>query len=162
MPVLPDDFKAAMRRFATGVTVVTTTSSDGKAHGFTANAFASVTTDPPTLLICVNRNAQSHPLIAATGRFCVNILTLDQQEVAERFARQGVIDKFAGIPWRPGTTGSPVIDDALAYFDCSLTEQYTSGTHTIFLGSVVECGSNQGMPLGYFNGTYRDFSCIVS
>src|SRR5579863_5748647 len=94
VPVSPNDFKAGMRRFATGVTVVTTIGEDGHVHGFTANAFASVTADPPMLLICVNRSAQSHPLISGAGRFCVNILALDQQEIAERFARTNVEDRF--------------------------------------------------------------------
>lgn len=162
MPVSPNDYKAAMRRFATGVTIVTSVGDDGRVHGFTANAFASVTADPPMLLICVNRSAQSHPLISAAGRFCVNILTLDQQAVAERFAKSGVEDRFEGLVWHAGTTGSPVIDGSLAYFDCTLAEEHSAGTHTIFLGTVVECGSNDGTPLGYFDGSYRDFSCATA
>lgn len=161
MPVLPNDFKAAMRRFATGVTIVTSVGDDKRVHGFTANAFASVTADPPMLLICVNRNAQSHPLISQAGRFCVNILTLEQQAVAERFARTGVEDRFADLPWRAGETGSPVIEGSLAYFDCTLAEEHTAGTHTIFIGNVVECGFAAGVPLGYFDGGYRDFSCAT-
>lgn len=162
MPVSPNDFKAAMRRFATGVTIVTTAAEDGSVHGFTANAFASVTADPPMLLICVNRSAQSHPLISAAGRFCVNVLTLEQQTIAERFAKTGVEDRFGDLAWHPGTTGSPVIDGSLAYFDCTLAEEHTAGTHTIFIGTVAECGSVDGTPLGYFDGGYRDFSCATA
>lgn len=162
MPVSPNDFKAGMRRFATGVTVVTTVGSDGYVHGFTANAFASVTADPPMLLICVNRSAQSHPLISSAGRFCVNVLALDQQEIAERFARSGIEDRFENLAWRPGETGSPVIEGALAFFDCTLAEEHTAGTHTIFVGTVVECGFAEGTPLGYFDGSYRDFTCATS
>jgi len=161
VPVSPNDFKAAMRRFATGVTIVTTIGEDGHVHGFTANAFASVTADPPMLLICVNRTAQSHPLISAAGRFCVNVLTLEQQGVAERFARTGVEDRFGNLPWHPGTTGSPVLEGSLSYFDCTLAEEHTAGTHTIFVGTVVECGFKAGTPLGYFDGSYRDFSCAI-
>ena len=161
MPVSPNDFKAAMRRFATGVTIVTTVTDDGHVHGFTANAFASVTADPPMLLICVNRNAQSHPLISQAARFCVNILSLEQQEVAERFARSGVEDRFGSIAWRKGETGSPVLEGSLAFFDCTLAEEHTAGTHTIFIGTVVECGFAEGTPLGYFDGSYRDFACAT-
>lgn len=156
MPVSPDDFKLAMRRFATGVTIVTTTGG-GTVHGFTANAFASVTADPPMLLICVNRAANSHPLIAEAGVFCVNILSLDQQKVAERFAQRTTGNRFEGLAWHEGTTGSAIIDGSLAYFDCTLAEEHTAGTHTIFIGTVVECGSRDGNPLGYYDGGYKDF-----
>ena len=156
MPVSPDDFKSAMRRFATGVTIVTTTGG-GTVHGFTANAFASVTADPPMLLICVNRAANSHPIISAAGVFCVNILALDQQNVAERFAQRSAGNKFDALDWHEGTTGSAIIDGSLAYFDCTLAEEHTAGTHTIFIGTVVECGSTSGVPLGYFDGSYKDF-----
>jgi flavin reductase (DIM6/NTAB) family NADH-FMN oxidoreductase RutF len=161
VPVSPEDFKAAMRRFPTGVTIVTTVAPDRHVHGFTANAFASVTADPPMLLICVNRSAQSHPLISAAGRFCVNVLTLDQREVAERFASAAVQDRFGGLHWRPGATGSPILEHSLAYFDCTLAEEHSAGTHTIFIGNVIECGFSDGTPLGYFDGAYRDFSCVT-
>ncbi|HXF34805.1 MAG TPA: flavin reductase family protein [Candidatus Acidoferrales bacterium] len=162
MPVSPNNFKAGMRRFATGVTVVTTVGPDGHVHGFTANAFASVTADPPMLLICVNRSAQSHPLISSAGRFCVNVLSLDQQEIAERFARSGIEDRFGTIEWRPGETGSPIIAGTLAHFDCTLAEEHTAGTHTIFIGTVVDCSFAEGAPLGYFDGAYRNFTCATS
>lgn len=145
-----------MRRFATGVTIVTTT-SDGSAHGFTVNAFASVTAEPPTVLVCVNRTASAHPLISASGHFCVNILGVDQQALAERFAGGEPRERFAGIAHRRGVTGAPILDDVLAYVDCTVAEEITSGTHTIFIGSVVEAGERAGAPLGYYDRTYRDF-----
>jgi flavin reductase (DIM6/NTAB) family NADH-FMN oxidoreductase RutF len=149
-----------MRRFATGVTIVTTMTDD-TAHGLTANAFASATADPPMLLICVNRSSNSHRQIAIAGFFCVNILTLEQRSVAERFARPATEDRFSGLRWHKGTTGAPIIDGALAYFDCTLAEEHTAGTHTVFLGDVVDCGWANGSPLGYFDGGYRDFGCIA-
>jgi flavin reductase (DIM6/NTAB) family NADH-FMN oxidoreductase RutF len=156
----PNAFRAAMRRFPTGVTVVTTI-LDGTPKGFTANAFASVSAEPPMVLICVNRRARSHPLIARAGHFCVNILRLDQQCVAERFATRGEDDPFATIAYRSERTGSPVLEDSLAYLDCKLAEEHTAGTHTIFIGEVLRCGSRDGAPLGYFNATYRDFRCTT-
>lgn len=147
-----------MRRFATGVTVVTTI-VDGRPHGFTANAFSSVSADPPLLLLCVNRSAFSHSLISQAGFFCVNILSLDQRSTAECFASRNVQDRFEGVSWSPGATGAPIIGDTLAHFDCTLAEAHSAGTHTVFLGSVVGCGTENGVPLGYFDGAYRDFGC---
>jgi flavin reductase (DIM6/NTAB) family NADH-FMN oxidoreductase RutF len=147
-----------MRRFATGVTIVTTI-FDGRPHGFTANAFASVSADPPLLLLCVNRSAFSHSLISQAEFFCVNVLSLEQRAIAERFARSDVRDRFAGVDWAAGATGAPIIAGTLAHFDCRLAEDHTAGTHTVFLGSVVNCGIDEGIPLGYFDGAYRDFGC---
>ncbi|GAC1309060.1 MAG: hypothetical protein NVS2B3_00860 [Vulcanimicrobiaceae bacterium] len=155
-----DAFRHAMRRFATGVTVVTTI-LDGTPKGFTANAFSSVSADPPTILICVNRQARSHPLVAAAGHFCVNILRLDQRRLAERFASRDSEDPFATVPYRSVRTGSPVFDDSLAYLDCRLAEEYTAGTHTIFIGEVLAAGARDGEPLGYFNASYRNFACTI-
>jgi flavin reductase (DIM6/NTAB) family NADH-FMN oxidoreductase RutF len=156
VPASTDDFKAAMRRFATGVTIVTT-AHDGKVHGFTANAFASVSADPPTVLICVNRGASAHPLIAASGRFCANILSLDQLALAERFAGGEPRQRFEGVAYRLGPSGSPILAGTVAHVDCLVTEELTSSTHTIFLGKVIDAGSQDIAPLGYFNRAYRDF-----
>ena len=160
LPVSADDFRAALRRFATGITVVTTL-FEGRRKGFTANAFSSVSVEPPTVLICVNRQSRTHPLIADAASFCVNVLRLEQREIAVRFAGHSSADPFEGLACHPGPTGSPVIEDALAYLDCALAEEHSAGTHTIFLGSVVACGFAEGSPLGYFNADYRDFGCRI-
>ena len=151
-----DDFVAAMRRFATGVAIVTT-ADEGRIHGFTVNAFASVSAAPPTVLICVNRGATAHPLIAASRRFCVNILALDQRALAERFAGGEPRARFDGVAHHAGPSGSPVLEGTIAHVDCTLAEELTASTHTIFLGSVLEAGWRDGAPLGYFNRAYRDF-----
>jgi flavin reductase (DIM6/NTAB) family NADH-FMN oxidoreductase RutF len=155
-----DSYRAVMRRFPTGVTIVTT-SLDGRLKGFTANAVASVSVDPPKVLVCVSRQARSHPIISQAGRFCVNLLTVEQERLARRFASKASDDPFRDVPHRAGQTGSPIIDGALAYLDCELAEEYSAGTHTIFIGTVVGCGSRDGAPLGYFNATYRDFGVHV-
>jgi flavin reductase (DIM6/NTAB) family NADH-FMN oxidoreductase RutF len=157
VPASSEAFKAAMRRFATGVAVVTTT-HEGRIHGFTANAFASVTAEPPTVLICVNRSARAHPLISGSQRFCVNILAHEQRAIAETFSGGEPSSRFDGVTYRIGPSGSPILDGTLAYVDCTLGEELTSGTHTIFLGAVVEAGDREGAPLGYYDRTYRDFS----
>ncbi len=158
--MIASDFRAVMRRFPTGVTIVTTV-LEGKPKGFTANAFSSVSTEPPTILVCVNRQARTHPLISAAGRFCVNVLRLEQQALAERFASKAVEDPFADIDVRFATTGAPVLGGTLAYLDCELAEEHSAGTHTIFLGTVLACGVSDGAPLGYFNAAYRDFGCTI-
>ena len=154
------EFRAVMRHVPTGVTVVTTM-LDGKPKGFTANAFASVSADPPTILICVNRSARTHPLIAQAGRFCVNLLQLAQQHLAERFASHDTAEPFAGVAYDVAESGSPVLAGTLAFFDCTLDEEHTAGTHTIFIGRVVACGASDGAPLGYFNAAYKDFKCSI-
>ena len=156
MPASTEQFRAAMRRFATGVSIVTT-SLDGRVHGFTVNAFASVSAEPPTVLICVNRIATAHPLIAASQRFCVNILALGQRALAERFAGGEPRSRFDGVPYHLGPSGSPVLDGTVAHVDCAVTEELTASTHTIFLGEVLEAGWHDGAPLGYFDRQYRDF-----
>jgi len=158
--VIAADFRAVMRRFPTGVTIITTV-LEGKPKGFTANAFASVSAEPPMVLVCVNRQARTHPLISQAGRFCVNVLRLEQQALAERFASKVLEDPFAGIDVRFATTGAPVLGGALAYLDCELAEEHSAGTHTIFLGTVLDCGVSDGAPLGYFNAAYRDFGCTI-
>jgi flavin reductase (DIM6/NTAB) family NADH-FMN oxidoreductase RutF len=155
-----DDFRSVMRRFPTGVTVVTTF-VDGAPKGFTANAFASVSADPPMVLICVNRRARTHPVISRAGHFCVNILRLDQRWIAERFASHDTLDPFEGVAHTIAATGSPIFDGALGYFDCDLAEEHSVGTHTVFLGAVVACAGYDGAPLGYFNAAYQDFGCLI-
>jgi flavin reductase (DIM6/NTAB) family NADH-FMN oxidoreductase RutF len=156
VPASTDEFRAAMRRFATGVAIVTT-SLDGRIHGFTVNAFASVSADPPTVLICVNRSATAHPLISASQRFCVNILALDQRGLAERFAGGEPRSRFEGVPYEIGPSGSPILAGTVAHVDCTVTEELTASTHTIFLGKVLDAGSRDVAPLGYFDREYRDF-----
>ena len=146
-----------MRRFATGVTIVTT-HDDAGIHGFTVNAFASVTADPPTVLICVNRTARAHDMIAKSGAFCVNILGLEQQPLAEKFQGGEPHERFANVVHRAGPSGSPILDAVLAYVDCTVDEEITAGTHTIFIGKVLESFERDGPPLGYYDRAYRDFA----
>jgi flavin reductase (DIM6/NTAB) family NADH-FMN oxidoreductase RutF len=150
-----------MRRFPTGVTIVTTV-DEGTPYGFTANAFTSVSADPPMVLVCVNREASAHPIISRSSIFCVNILASTQTDIAKRFAdRARRADRFSGVPTHAAITGAPVIDGCLAYVDCRLAEEHTAGTHTVFIGEVVGSGANAGSPLGYFNADYRDFGLEV-
>jgi len=158
MPDISSDaFKEAMRRFATGVTVVTSV-KNGEPRGVTVSAFASVTLEPPTVLICVNREARSYLFISASKIFCVNILSADQQSLAERFAARIRERQFEGIRYFIDRTGAAVLEKTLAHLDCEVIEEHHAGSHSIFIGRVVSLAVRDGSPLGYFNGHYYDFA----
>jgi flavin reductase (DIM6/NTAB) family NADH-FMN oxidoreductase RutF len=154
------ELRAVMRRFPSGVAVVTTI-LDGKPKGFTATAFSSVSLEPPMVLICVNRRARTHPMISQAGIFCVNLLPIEGRDLAVAFAERGDTNPFAELAYERAVTGAPVLPNALAFVDCTLAEEYSAGTHTIFVGSVVACGASEGVPLAYLDGAYRDFGVRV-
>ena len=109
------------------------------------------------MLVCVNRTARAHPIITDSGGFCVNILALEQKPLAEKFQGGEPHERFNGVVHRAGPSGSPILDGVLAYVDCQVEEELNSGTHTIFIGRVLEAGERVGAPLGYFDRAYRDF-----
>jgi len=152
----PGTFKEAMRRFPTGVTVVTSV-KDGEPRGVTVSAFASVSLEPPSVLICVNREARSYLFISTSRIFCVNVLRADQRALAERFAARIRERQFEGVPHFIDRTGAAVIEGVLAHFDCEVMQEHHAGSHSIFIGRVVSLGVSAGTPLGYFDGTYHDF-----
>lgn len=156
----PAEFKHAMRHLPTGVTVVTSF-KDGEPRGITVSAFASVSADPPIVLICINRAARSYLFISASGAFCVNVLAGDQRDLAERFAGKIRDRQFDEMHYRIGETGAPVLEGTIAHFECTVTEEHHAGSHSIFLGRVVACGGRPGTPLGYFNGGFHDFGIQV-
>ena len=150
-------YRALMRHQAGAVTVVATGRGAGRA-GLTATAFSSLTDDPPTILVCIQRTAGAHDIIAKARAFSVNILASDQQDVAERFAgKVGVrgAARFEGHAWGELATGAPVLAGALANLDCELSEQHGFATHTIFIGRVVDGRMRAAAdPLLYFRGDY--------
>ena len=154
------DFKHAMRHVPTGVTVVTSL-KDGEPRGITVSSFVSVSLDPPSVLICINRAARSYLYIASSKIFCVNVLSGDQRRWAEHFAGKTRERQFEGIPYRSDVTGAPVLEGAIAHFDCEVLEEHHSGSHSIFIGRVVSCTARPGTPLGYFNGDFHDFGIEV-
>ncbi len=154
----PDEFKRAMRRFAAGVTLVTTAGRGGRA-GLTATAMCSLSADPPRLLVCVNRDSAPNRAIAASRRFCVNILGQKHRALALRFAGATGVqgeERFAQGRWGKAATGAPVLEDALASFDCTLADAIESGTHTIFVGDVRAASvAVRGSPLVYEGGGFH-------
>jgi flavin reductase (DIM6/NTAB) family NADH-FMN oxidoreductase RutF len=153
-------FKHAMRRVPTGVTVVTSL-KEGEPRGITVNSFASVSLDPPSLLICVNREARSYLFISSSRIFCVNVLSGDQRRLAEHFSGKVRELQFAEIGYRVDATGAPVLNGAIAHFDCELAHEYQFGSHSILIGQVISCSARPGSPLGYFNGGFHDFGIQV-
>lgn len=152
----PEAFKEAMRRFATGVTVVTSL-RDGEPRGVTVSAFSSVSLDPPSVLICVNRAARSYLFIASSKIFCVNVLSGEQTALAQRFSGKLRENQFEGVEYETARTGAPVLRGTLAYLDCEVAQEHHAGSHSIFIGNVLAAGSSSGSPLGYFGGAFRDF-----
>ncbi len=159
-PVDARAFRHAMRHYPTGVTVVTSI-REGEPRGMTLNAFSSVSSDPPSLLICVNREARSYLYISASGFFCVNLLAADQRELAERFSGKLRERQFDDIAYTADVTGAPVIPGTIGHFDCEVEHEHAAGSHSIFVGRVVGCTARPGVPLGYFNGSFHDFHLRV-
>lgn len=155
--VSADLFKEAMRRLAAGVSIITTR-HNGARGGLTATAICSLTADPPQIVVCVNRAAAAHSLIARGANLCVNLLARKHKALAARFAGQRGIfgeERFDAGRWTALKTGAPVLDDALASFDCVLQETVESSTHTIFIGRVVDVQVRRGgQPLLYAGGTW--------
>lgn len=150
------ELRRAFGSFATGVTIVTTLDGDGEALGFTANSFSSVSIDPPLLLVNIAKSA--HGLEAFTGSkgFAVNILAHRQRDLSNRFATAGA-DKFAGLGWHSAVTGSPIIDDVVAWFDCSHFQQVDAGDHIVLIGEVQQYQHTTHAPLGFCRGAYVSF-----
>ena len=153
-------FKNVMRHYPTGVTVVTSL-REGEPRGMTLNAFSSVSADPAMLLICVNREARSYLYISTSRIFCVNLLSAEQRELAERFSGKIREAQFEGVPFDVDVTGAPVIRGTIGHFDCEVVEEHHVASHSIFVGRVVGTTARTGTPLGYFNGGYHDFGIRV-
>jgi flavin reductase len=150
-----------MARFATGVTVVTARHGPLLA-GMTANAIASISVDPPLMMASIARKAETHGAILGSHAFAVNVLTAEQRPLAECFAQPTTAQKltrFCDAAWNEAETGSPILDGALAYFDCRLTVRHDGGDHTIFLGEVVAAGcQDDAEPLLWYGSDYRRFA----
>jgi 3-hydroxy-9,10-secoandrosta-1,3,5(10)-triene-9,17-dione monooxygenase reductase component len=149
-------FRDVLGHFASGVTVVTAVDTDPV--GFTCQAFAALSLDPPMVLLAPAKSSTSWPRIARAGAFCVNVLASHQADLARSFSRSGT-DKFAGVEWRPGeATGAPVLSGALAWAECALEQIFDSGDHELVTGSVLALGVGDGEPLLFYRGGFGTFS----
>jgi flavin reductase (DIM6/NTAB) family NADH-FMN oxidoreductase RutF len=148
------DFRSALAMFATGVTIITARGGDGLPVGLTANSFNSVSLDPPLVLWSLARTAGSMPAFEQGSHYAVNILAADQHALAERFASK-TVDRFADVAFREGTGGAPVLEGAVAVFECFNRSRYEEGDHVIFVGEVERCSFNEGAtPLIFHGGRY--------
>ncbi|MDI4634644.1 flavin reductase family protein [Pelomonas sp. V22] len=153
---VPDalQFRAALGMFATGVTIITARAADGSLVGLTANSFNSVSLTPPLVLWSLARHAGSLPIFSRGSHYAINILAAEQKDLAQRFATRD-IDRFAGLAFRDGAGGAPVLDGVAAWFECANRSQYEEGDHVIFVGEVESCGRREGaQPLIFHGGRY--------
>ena len=150
-------FKDAMSRFTTGVTIVSGI-DDGEPVGFTCQSFVSLSIEPPIIAVAPARTSTSWPRIAGSGSFCVNVLSEDQEALCKGFAVSGGT-KFAGVDWHPAPgTGSPVIEGSLAWVDCRVELVHDAGDHELILGRVLDLGAAEGSPLLFFRSGFATVS----
>lgn len=158
-----DIFRSGMRRLAAGVSIITTLGPDGP-RGLTATAVCSVSVAPPTLLCCINRNSSAHDTILETRVLAVNFLGAADQDLAARFSDVDTRSaRFAEGRWTSLATGAPILETALAGFDCRVVSIIDGATHSVFFAEVVDgrYGAAE-MPLVYFDGSYGGFTAADS
>lgn len=140
--------------FATGVTIVTARSAQGELVGLTASSFNVVSLEPPLVLWSLSQIASTMPAFANGSHYAIHVLAADQKALAERFATRG-IDRWAGLAYRTGISGAPLLQGAAATFECFNRSQYIEGDHTIFVGEVEHCEHRAGTaPLLYHGGRF--------
>jgi flavin reductase (DIM6/NTAB) family NADH-FMN oxidoreductase RutF len=158
MSLNPSEFRKAMGCFATGVTIITVDLED-EVHGMTANAFASVSLDPPLVLVCVDHKTRTHAHLHAKKRFGINVLGEDHRAISEYYARversQESAEAEAGARFERTRHGTPVLHGSLAYLECRLHSVQAAGDHTIFIAEVEDVVVREGEPLLFFRGKYR-------
>lgn len=157
MPVTSDEFRAALSRFPSGVTVVTTRDVEGRYHGITVSAFCSLSLEPPRVLICIEKTTGSHQALLESQAFVVNMLSAGQREISERFAST-IEDKFNGIDFETGLDEIPVLLGCIANLECRVTTSYDGGDHSIFVGEIEKATAHDGDPIVYFRSDYRAIS----
>ena len=159
MPVPTDQFRSAMRRWASGVSILTTR-REGGILGITVSSFCSLSLSPPLVLACIDKEARSHALIETYASFAVNVLKDGQERLSEQAA--GHLGErgnwLEDTSHRKAETGAPILTDCLAWFDCRLEAVHDGGDHTIFVGRVEAAGHSEGRPLLYYDGAYHRLS----
>jgi flavin reductase (DIM6/NTAB) family NADH-FMN oxidoreductase RutF len=154
-PLPPDaaTYRTVLGHFATGVVIVTAVDGD-EPVGMAANSFTSVSLEPPLVLFCAAKSSSTWPRIQASGKWAANFLDEAGEEVCRLFAQKGA-DRFARVAYAPGRTGSPILEDALAFVDCETIVEHDAGDHVIVVGRVVELGYQpEGKPLLFYRGGY--------
>lgn len=145
------EFRAALGMFATGVTIVTARAANGRLVGLTANSFNSVSLSPPLVLWSLARSAASMAVLANGSHYAINVLAADQQALAQRFASKD-LDRWSGVVYTTGAGGAPLIEGAVATFECHNRSRYEEGDHVIFVGEVERCTHRAGVPPLLYHG----------
>lgn len=143
------------RKFVTGVTVVTTAGGDGAPRGLAVNAFASISLEPPLIMVCVQKTSSTYEPLFASEYFAVNLIAADQMPVVQVFASKRQ-DKFSDVAWHPGVHGSPIIEGTCAHMEALMQERFQASTHTVFLGKVIDAQYSDRPPLLYGGGAFFD------
>jgi flavin reductase (DIM6/NTAB) family NADH-FMN oxidoreductase RutF len=158
MAITAKSFRDALRHFPAGVTIVTM-KTDQEVHGLTVSAFASVSPDPPLIMVVIDHKHKAYSILEQDEAvFAVNILGQDQQNLSDRFAWLEDEDRFKEGDWDVALTGAPVLKDALAWLDCTIYARFSAGTHHIYVGQVQASSVPRpdGPPLVYWNRDYRN------
>lgn len=155
-PTYPDTdlLKEVNRRFVTGVTLVTTM-DDGVPRGLAVNAFANISLDPPTVMVCVQRTSSTHDCLFRATHLAINIASTAQMEVMGKLSSKAE-DKFAGVDWSPGTHGSPILAGSSAHMEVEIRERLQASTHTVFICRVVDAEVSDEVPVIYSAGRFFD------
>lgn len=141
-----------MSCFPTGVTIVATRDAEGEPVGLTVNSFTSVSLDPPLILVCINRDANTHDRLIEASSFTVNILSVAQAEIAMRFAKRPSEGRFEKVEWSEAPSGHPVLADAAAWLDCSIHQVIGAGDHSIVLARAIAVGLGEKPALLFHRG----------
>jgi flavin reductase (DIM6/NTAB) family NADH-FMN oxidoreductase RutF len=152
-PVDADQFRQLLGRFATGVTVVTARSASGAPLGMTASSLASVSLDPPLVLVAVDRRNDMHDALKTAPHFAINILTADQEILSRRFASTDP-NRFDGVGYREGRNGLPLLNDVVAHIECAMHGAVPGGDHTVYFGLVTGGDVTEARPLIYYRSGY--------
>jgi flavin reductase (DIM6/NTAB) family NADH-FMN oxidoreductase RutF len=153
MAVGPEDYRQALRRFASGITVVTVTNGS-ELHGMTASSFAAVSLTPPMVLVSLEKGSHTRSLVMSSRKFAVNVLADNQEEVARAFSLAGH-KPFEDLKFKPGQNGAPLLEGALAWIECDIHTTVDAGDHDVVIANVDHCEARDGSPLVYFNRNYR-------
>lgn len=149
-----EHFRAALGRFATGVTIVTARAPDGTPVGLTVNSFNSVSLEPPLVLWSLSNTAQSMPVFQQCSHYAIHVLSVQQRDLALRFATREV-DRWVGVEYSEAASGAPILPGAVAVFECANRSRYEAGDHVIYVGEVQRCEySSTIRPLLYHGGRF--------
>lgn len=149
-----DIFRKTCGRFATGIAVATVTGLDQNPYGLTVNSFTSVSAAPPLVLICVDYRSTILAHFRSSAWFCVNVLSDAQEDLSVRFS-QRLPDRFEGLRWENGRSGTPVLEGCLASMECSVVQTVEAGDHAVLIAEVIYARWSDGKPLLYFGSEYR-------